>query len=278
MSMLSPEKLNSASILVTAHDDDEYDMTFHDPPSSPFVSHLDHDDQENIAPTPVKSPISFDDEPPMSAFKVSPEKKSGFGSGLKDGSSPVKGPVKKSSSRQLLEEFEEEKIRPSSSNKSPVKDSKMDRPESAMSSRSRRSSPTKSSRNPSADSTQRHPASVLQNAPEILPTPSERPTSSHKESALRENEGLTVAMKFMEETRSESRERSTTYQTSHNMAELDDTRMDDTEFNPDGPELSSLDIDDTCFSAFSEMPGVDMTKFAVLRNSPTRNGLLDQVR
>jgi peptidoglycan hydrolase CwlO-like protein len=276
--MLSPEKLNSASIPVTNHDDDDFDMTFHDPPSSPFVSHLDHDDQENIAPTPVKSLVNFDDEPPTSAFKVSPEKKSGFGFGLKDRSSPVKSPAKKSSSRQLLEEFEEEALRSSSPKKSPVKESRVDRPESAMSSRSRRSSPAKSSRNPSADSAQRLPAPVVQDATEILPTPSKRPTSSHKESALRENEGLTVTMKFMEETRSESRERSTTYQTSHNMAELDDTRMDDTDFNPDGPELSSLDIDDTCFSAFSEMPGVDMTKFAVLRNSPTRNGLRDQVR
>jgi hypothetical protein len=282
MSTVSPEKLNSA-YNPTASNDDDFDMTWHDPPSSPFVSHLDHDDQENVAPsagpTPVKSLMNFDDEPPQSAFKISPEKKSGSGFGLKERNSPVK----KSSSRQLLDEFKQEAVgsdagsRASPKKSSPVKQPATERPESAMSSRSRRSSPAKSSRNPSAESTQRLPVSNLNDVPEILPTPSKRPSSSHKEPALRENKGLTVAMRFMEETRSESHERSTTYQTNTHVPELDDTGMEDTEFNADGPELSALDIDDTCFSAFSEMPGVDMTKFAVLRNSPTRNGLLDQV-
>jgi len=282
MLTLSPEKVNSTSNPIASSDDD-FDMTFHDPPSSPFVSHLDHDDQENVAPsagpTPVKSLINFGDSPPQSAFKISPEKKSGFGFGLKERHSPVK----KSSSRQLLNEFEQEAMgsstgsRASPKKSSPTKQPPMERPESAMSSRSRRSSPAKSSRNPSGESTQRLPVSVLNDAPEILATPSKRPSSSHKAPALRENEGLTVAMRFMEESHSESHERSTTYQTNHHMPELDDTGIDDTDFNPDGPELSSLDMDDTCFSAFSEMPGVDMTKFAVLRNSPTRNGLLDQV-
>jgi hypothetical protein len=51
--------------------------------------------------------------------------------------------------------------------------------------------------------------------------------------------------------------------------------MDNTDFNPDGPEATSLDIDDTCFSTFSEMPGLDMTKFALLKQSPTKGTLPD---
>ncbi|KAF2687123.1 hypothetical protein K458DRAFT_429090 [Lentithecium fluviatile CBS 122367] len=274
MSTLSPEKLNIASNPIASNDDD-FETAWHDPPSSPFVSHLEHDDQENVAPTvaptPVKSLIDFDE--PQSAFKVSPEKKAGFGFELKERTSPVK----KSPSRQLLDEFEDEALRASPKKSSPVKQLAIERPESAMSSGSRRSSPSKSARNASTESTQRLPVALRDDGPDILPTPSKRQSSPHKEPALRDNEGLTVAMKYMEETRSERHEeRSTTYHTHNGIPELDDTGIEDTEFNPDGPELSSLDMDDTCFSAFSEMPGVDMTKFAVLRNSPTRNGLLDQ--
>jgi hypothetical protein len=50
---------------------------------------------------------------------------------------------------------------------------------------------------------------------------------------------------------------------------------DNTEFNPDGPDLTSADMDDTSFSMFSEMPGMDMTRFDSLEKSPTKNGLLD---
>jgi peptidoglycan hydrolase CwlO-like protein len=280
MSTLSPEKLNSVSNPVSSTNDD-FDITWDDPPSSPFVSHLDHDDQENvapsIAPTPLKPLIDLENEAPQSAFKVSPEKKSGVG--LKERTSPAI----KSPSRQLFDDFEEEAITPSTmvraspKKSSPVKHLATERPESAMSSRSRRSSPSKSSRNASADSTKRLPTSLQDKAPDWLATPSKRPSSSHKESALRDNEGLTVAMKFMEERHSESHESSTTYQTHNGMPELEETGIEDTDFNPDGPQFSSLDVDDTCFSAFSEMPGMDMTKFAGLRNSPTRNGLFDQV-
>jgi hypothetical protein len=38
-------------------------------------------------------------------------------------------------------------------------------------------------------------------------------------------------------------------------------------------------IDDTCFSAFSEIPNMDMTKFARMgNNSPFKNSVMDQVR
>jgi len=60
---------------------------------------------------------------------------------------------------------------------------------------------------------------------------------------------------------------------------MDDMVMENTHYNPDGPDFTSLDMgmDDTMFSTFSEMPGIDMTKFAAIgRQSPTRNGLYDQ--
>lgn len=280
MSTLSPEKLNSTSHSIPI--DDDIDMTWHDPPSSPFISHIEHDDQENVAPastvapTPVKPLLDFDDDDaPQSAFKVSPEKK--FGS--KDRTSPAKT----SPAKQLHDNFEDASFKTSTGSQvspeksSPVKQMGMERSESAMSKRSRNSqSPSKSSRNASVESIQRQPELALDRKPEILPTSVKRPSSSHKESILRENEGLTVAMRIMEETRSESHEISTTYHTSNVIADID-TAIEDTDFNPDGPELSSLDVDDTCFSTFSEMPGVDMTKFAFMRKSPTKNGIIDQV-
>jgi hypothetical protein len=100
------------------------------------------------------------------------------------------------------------------------------------------------------------------------------------EPALRDNEGLTVAMKF-EEMHNESRESSTSYHTENEVSDMDDMVMENTHYNPDGPDFTSLDMgmDDTMFSTFSEMPGIDMTKFAAIgRQSPTRNEFYDQVR
>lgn len=274
MSTLSPEKLNSASNAIPI--DDDIDMTWHDPPSSPFISHID--DRENIepavAPTPVKPLVDLDESAPQSAFKISPEKKFG----LKERTSPVK----MSPAKQLAGELEERDSKSTGSRTSPKKSSPskrpaFERPESAMSARSRRSSPAKSSRNTSVESVHRMPLSLHENIPEILPTPSNRPSSPHMESALRENEGLTVAMRIMEERRSESCEVSTTYHIRNGSVEMEDAGIEDTEFNPDGPELSTFDVDDTCFSTFSEMPGMDMTKFALLRKSPTKTGFIEQV-
>jgi hypothetical protein len=273
MSTLSPEKLNASHNSI--HTDDDFDMTFHDPPSSPFVSHIDIDDQENVAPgttaTPSKASLDFDDVP-QSAFKVSPEKKSG----LKERSSPMKqSPVK-----NLMDDFEEAARADVNSSQrgpkksSPVKQMAMERPESAMSSRSQKSrSPSKSSRAPSAEPTQRA-APIEADSFDILATPAKRPSSSHKEPVLRENEGLTVAMKFMDEMRTERRE-TLTRQRSHEDKYDIDLDIDNTDYNPDGPDFTSADIDDTSFSMFSEMPGIDMTKFAFLQKSPTKDGLLD---
>jgi hypothetical protein len=278
MSTLSSEQVNAhANSLLM---DDDFDMTFHDPPSSPFVSHIDIDDQENIAPsaapTPSKPLVDFEDVP-QSAFKISPEKKSA----LKEHASPLKtSPVK-----NLMDDFEEAarnsngslSKRCSPKKNYPTKQLPSERPESAMSSRSRKSqSPSKSSRATSADSTQR--ISTLEDKPlNLPPTSVDRPVSLHDEHALRENEGLTVAMKFMDEMRTE-RQACLTRQRSHDDKYDLDLDMDNTDFNPDGPELTSADIDDTGFSMFSEMPGLDMTKFAFLQKSPTKDGLLDVSR
>lgn len=271
MSTLSPEKLNASTN--SMHTDDDFDMTFHDPPSSPFVSHLDVYDQENIAPdsapTLLKAAADFDDVPP-SAFKVSPEKKLG----LKERNSPIKtSPVK-----NLMADFEEvanvesNSMRMSSKKSSPVKQASAERPGSALSSRSRKSqSPSKSSRAPSAESTQRMP--VLEAYPPVE-LDATRPGSSHNKPALRENEGLTVAMKFMDETRTESRE-TLSRQRSYEDEDDVDIDFDNTDFNPDGPEFTSVDIDDTGFSMFSEMPGIDMTKFNALRQSPMKDDILE---
>jgi hypothetical protein len=95
------------------------------------------------------------------------------------------------------------------------------------------------------------------------------------ENTLRENEGLTVAMRLMDQTQGDNVNRASTHQTHSVEINIGDATFDDTEFNPDGPEFTA--IDDTSFSMFSEMPGIDMTKFAALRQSPTKNGLVDPV-
>ncbi|KAH7070298.1 hypothetical protein FB567DRAFT_217709 [Paraphoma chrysanthemicola] len=274
MSPLSSEQINANANSLLSLDDD-FDMTFHDPPSSPFVSHIDFGDQENIAPngapTPSKPLADFDDVP-QSAFKISPEKKLG----LKERASPTKtSPVK-----NLMDDFEEAARNDSISKRSsprkssPTKQAPAERPESAMSSHSRKShSPSKSSRAPSAESTERI-STLGDNTIDLLPASADRLSSSHNEPTLRENEGLTVAMKFMDEMRSERQESLTMQRSQDDKYDLD-LDIDNTEFNPDGPELTSGDIDDTSFSMFSEMPGLDMTKFAFLQKSPTKDGLLD---
>jgi hypothetical protein len=267
MSTLSPEKLNAS----TNHHNETVlnDDDWQNPPSSPFQSHIEHENQENVAPTPLKPAISFDTEfeAPQSAFKLkSPEKKLGL---------EERSPGKKT---PLPDKFAEQGFSSSPASRnipqkgaSPLEQPAMEdeRPGSAMSSRSLMSSPSKSFRSASVESTQRLPVSLQDDVPKRLSVP-----STPEEKGLRENEGLTVAMQFTEETRSE---RSTTYHTNNAALNMDDTDMEESEFYPDRPDMSSMDMDDTCFSNFSEMPGIDMTKFASLRQSPTKNGMLDQV-
>ncbi|KAL7779729.1 hypothetical protein CFE70_009745 [Pyrenophora teres f. teres 0-1] len=96
------------------------------------------------------------------------------------------------------------------------------------------------------------------------------PKKSNTPRPIRDNEGLTAAMKFMDETPMESHERSDR-PSSRDYNDDVDFGMDNIDFNPDGPEPTSLDFDDTCFTSFSEMPGIDMTKFASLKQSPTKS-------
>ncbi|KAF2133609.1 hypothetical protein P153DRAFT_393416 [Dothidotthia symphoricarpi CBS 119687] len=261
MSVVSPEKLNAN----LQFDDDIY---ADEPPSSPFVAHFDDDNQENVAPTPVRQLVDFDDDDdmPQSAFRVTSEKRFG----LKERSSPIKMPTK-----NLMEDFEEAAMKEDHSARnsprkaSPTKSVARDRSGSVMSDRSRMSqSPSKSSRHPSVDLHQRTP-SVRSVTPQVLPTPSKRPSPSSSSSyrELRDNEGLTVAMKYTETTHSDSFE-SLKRQKMHDDDFDLDLDVDGTEFNPDA---TSADIDDTGFSMFSEMPGLDMTKFAFLKQSPTKS-------
>jgi hypothetical protein len=76
-------------------------------------------------------------------------------------------------------------------------------------------------------------------------------------------------MKYMEDIPTEGHA-TLTRQRSQDDDELD-LGFDNTDYNPDGPEVTSIDFDDTCFSTFSEMPGMDMTKFASLKKSPMKD-------
>ncbi|KAF2190954.1 hypothetical protein K469DRAFT_735875 [Zopfia rhizophila CBS 207.26] len=279
MSPLPSNQINSVPLST----DDE--ITWHDPPSSPFISHVESD-QENVppvsfdAPMPVKPGFIEGENVPQSAFKISSPSKT---LGLKDRTTPVKNsPVKMSPTKQLLNENEDTALRRSLQERgspkkaSPIKQTMMERPESAMSDRSHKNiSPSKSSHASSVESAHRLSDSIrdIETTPETLPSPAKRLSLDQLDPTLKDKEGITVAMKIMEETRSESHESHNTYHTENQGTNFD---IEDTDFNPDGPDLTSLTVDDTCFSAFSEMPNLDMTKFAIMRKSPTKNGLFDQ--
>lgn len=268
MSNLSPEKVNANAHSNTL--DDDFDITFNEPPSSPFVENVEQDNQENIAPnaarTPVKPLLDFEDDVPQSAFRVSPEKRLG----LKERTSPAKmSPVK-----NLMDDFEDAAMEASTrSHNSPQKSSPTKGPsnepsEPASNSQSRENmSPSKDVHTASFDHRQNFTPlgnTVSQKLHASSSSSPSRPTSSHQGSALRDNEGLTIAMKHMEDHEGPTRQA-----TQDDDFELD-LGLDNTDFNPDGPDLTSADVDDTCFSNFSEMPGIDMTKFAFMKQSPAK--------
>jgi hypothetical protein len=259
----------------------EDDITWHEPPSSPFIAQVEQD-QENIAPidlaaaTPSKPFIDFDMDfdVPQSAFKVSSSPKA---SGLKERASPTKAPPAK----HALEELDDAALnrtmgRTSPKKMSPSKPTMAERPDSAMSNLARHSrSPSKSSQAPSAEPIEL-PSELLPSVTdEELFSPVKRPSSSHMEPTLRDNEGLTVAMKNMDEIDSQE-----TPKAHYRREELPDmnAHLDDTDFDLGGPDFTSGGVDDTCFSDFSEMPTLNMTKFAFLQKSPTKNGEVDPVR
>lgn len=275
MSALSPQKINSA-----AKEEDE--ITWHEPPSSPFLSFVEHD-QENVPPiettsTPTKPFVDAEETVPQSAFKVpSLSKPFGFKSRI--------SPVKTSPTKHVPEDGDNEIIerdleeRGSPVRKSPVKPVLMERSNSGLSSpfRSHRS-PSKESQSTQASSDEQTlplPESPRSTTPDTTPLALDRHSLDEMEPTLRDNEGLTVAMKIMEsrtETRSETHHTSTEY-----IVEDNGVNIDDTDFNADGPDFTSGDVDDTCFSNFSEMPNLDMTKFALLKGTPAKTGSFEQV-
>lgn len=229
---------------------DEDEITWHEP-SSPFIDYVEGD-QENIAPldiatTPTK-PSAMEESIPISAIKrTSPVK----GLGLKERVSPVKSALKE----QFVEDGEEVTLqrtfqeRTSPKKVSPVKDARASQPEPELSaSMQNRTSPSK-----------------MPQAEHLL--------VEYSEPTLRENEGLTVAMKIFEETRSESHHESHHITQTESLSESHEISYEDSEFNPDA---TSMTVDDTCFSTFSEIPNMDMTKFA-MKNSPTKHSVFEQV-
>ncbi|KAF2747425.1 hypothetical protein M011DRAFT_477477 [Sporormia fimetaria CBS 119925] len=270
MSDLSPVKLNSQAIPI-----DEDSGSWHEPPSSPFISHVDND-QENIAPpglatsTPMKPSHTLEDEIPQSAIRVGPKERV---------SSTKRSPAKHLPNEVLGSAFGESIAAPASPRKtSPIKRAGLERSDSAASNRSRNnSSPTKHSRTPSVEQVQ-----SLSYNDRTRPSTAEEQTSTLKrgsfstfraEPALRDNEGLTVAMKMREETRVEKQEARTTHHTGLAEDVLGDyAEIEDDDFAFDGHDATSVTMDDTCFSNFSEMPNLDMTKFAFLKKtSPTKD-------
>jgi hypothetical protein len=247
--LLSPLPSHVVNSITTNEDD----ITWSDPPSSPFIDYVGSD-QENIAPldiatTPTK-PSAAEEGIPISATKHSSPVK---GLGLKQRVSPVKAFPKE----QLVEESEDVTLqrtfqeRTSPKKVSPMKDLRVSQLELEL---------------PNSMQNRMSPSKISQ---------AEFPAAEYSEPTLRENEGLTVAMKIFEETRSESHHESHHITRTDSHPESHDPIFEDSEFNPDA---TSMTVDDSCFSTFSEIPNMDMTKFAMTRNSPTKHSMLEQVR
>ncbi|KAJ4334817.1 hypothetical protein N0V95_009075 [Ascochyta clinopodiicola] len=304
MSTLSPEKVNSTSNAMRYDDLDIYD----EGPSSPFLEHIEQDDQENVEPsstaTPVKGQlIDFGDEDmPQSAFKVESGKKSPL---KQRGTTPKKSLVK-----DLPQGFEDaagqtpNRSRASTLKSSPAKQHVLDDLEAATTQtphRSRantlRSSPsrpqipeefpgsvsssrTRQSRSPSKSSVLSSVPSDVEATPrapslgaaiDLPSTSSKRPSPSQTPSrrGAELRDNEGLTVAANRFMDDVDADRSHKRRKSHENQYQVNMEADITEFNPDA---TTPDIDDTCFSDFSEMPGLDMTKFASFRKSPTKNG------
>jgi hypothetical protein len=77
-------------------------------------------------------------------------------------------------------------------------------------------------------------------------------------------------MKFMDDAHSDHERSSKRRKSQEDHFDLD-LDVDFPDFNPDKSDAAPADIDDTCFSDFSEMPGLDMTKFSMLKKSPQKS-------
>ncbi|KAF2837798.1 hypothetical protein M501DRAFT_995033 [Patellaria atrata CBS 101060] len=92
-------------------------------------------------------------------------------------------------------------------------------------------------------------------------------SSNEQVEQLRENEGLTVAIKMMEDERNivETRKETVVEEFRYHESTSYDEQIDE-----------QTNIDDTCFSAFSEIPNADMTQFARLgQGSPAKTFNMD---
>jgi hypothetical protein len=312
MSTLSPEKVNAHSNAVQYEDEldifDEASSPFVEDVEQDNQENV----APSIAATPSKhSLLDFDDENvPQSAFKIESGKKTASrrSSPLKspaknlfddfmDAAAPTPNRSRAStlrsspSKQHKVEDLEigtthtPNKSRASTVRRSPAKSPAKsplksnfyeEAPGSSTSSRTRKNrSPSQSSALSSVPSdfdveaTPRAPS--LSAAFGLPPSSSKRPspsqTPSRHSAELRDNEGLTVAAnRFIEDAdldRSHKRRKSHENQYEVNM------EADITDFNPDA---TTPDFDDTRFSDFSEMPGLDMTKFASLKKSPLKKG------
>lgn len=307
MSTLSPEKVNANSNAMQYEDDlDIYD----EGPSSPFLEHVEQDNQENVAPsvaaTPVKGQlIDFEDEhAPQSAFKIESSKRVG----LKVRNSPLK----KSPVKNLLEDFEEASVqtpnrsRASTLKTSPPKQHALEdcgvaetqtpnrslastlrgspakshvteeRPNSSMSNRTRKDrSLSKSSvlsSVPSDFDVEATPrAPSLGAAVELAPTSSKRPSPSQTPSRHVAELRDNEGLTVAANRFAEDADPGQSYKRRKSHENQYKVNME-ADITDFNPEATTPDVDDTRFSDFSEMPGLDMTKFASFRKSPNKNG------
>lgn len=307
MSTLSPEKVNANSNAM--HYDDDLDI-YNEGASSPFLENVEHENQENVAPSVTATPtkqqlIDFEDENvPQSAFKVESAKKAG----LKERSSPLK----KSPVKNLLEDFEDAAVqtpnrsRASTLKSSPAKQHIVEDFEAAVAQTPNRSRANTLKSSPSKGHvTEERPGSPMSNCTRKSRSPSKSSVLSSVPSdfdieATPRAPSLGAAINLAPTS---SKRPSPSQTPSRHGAELRDNEgltvaanrfMDDADISRShkrrkshenqyevnmeaditefNPDATTPDIDDTRFSDFSEMPGLDMTKFASFRKSPTKKG------
>ncbi|KAF2085017.1 hypothetical protein K490DRAFT_68217 [Saccharata proteae CBS 121410] len=83
--------------------------------------------------------------------------------------------------------------------------------------------------------------------------------------ALRDNEGLTKAIEIMQEDGNDPTFGDISYYNQGTNLEAEEPAEE-----ADEDPMEETNVDDTCFSAFSEVPNADMTQFARLGRSPTK--------
>ncbi|KAK5161561.1 hypothetical protein LTR04_004194, partial [Oleoguttula sp. CCFEE 6159] len=252
------QSLSSASPTPKATIPDEDVIDWDDPPSSPFVT-----DVEVNARSPAKSSSPGKHE--------SSRKTAATYEYIEDITTPSRNNAKETQAFEILEDERHELVASETLSKppSPVK-------LSIATTGPKKASPTKGAPNKSAYRDFCDADELTMTIGDVQPTrkqntsPREPPPAESNISAtlpersLRDNEGLTTKMgKMMEQSR--------------NAAIPDDFELPDATFMTAGEQTN---IDDTCFSAFSEIP--DMTVFAKLgvnsARSPAKTSGFDSCR